>query len=125
MMSMTIQLLHDSLLISRRNCKQLAFCILIPYFSCFIYIRLQVKCSNKFNSVGNIITVDDPRNKRNSVAEKLSDSSLFKSARPKRSSSSTEVTPSDPSKKTVTCNNLTIPLILIEPSVYSTNVLKF
>lgn len=73
---------------------------------------LKVTCSEKFNSVGNIITIDDYRNKRSSVAEKLSDSSLFK-LRQKRQAK--------PSESSVMCNNLKIPLLTLEPLSYSTN----
>lgn len=85
--------------------------------------RLKVVCSSKFNSIGNIITVDDPRNKRNSVAEKLSDSSLFLNVRPKRNAASNESTPTPSNEAAVTCSNLTIPLTPLETAnTFSTNV---
>jgi len=73
---------------------------------------LKVTCSDKFSSVGNIITIDDYRNKRSSVAEKLSDSSLFK-LRQKRQTKQSE--------SSVMCNSLKIPLTSLEPYSYSTN----
>ena len=83
-------------------------------------------CSSKFNSIGNIITVDDPRNKRNSVAEKLSDSSLFSLVRPKRNAARNESFTRDTvqsNEAAVTCSNLTIPLTPLESSnTFSTNV---
>ena len=80
-----------------------------------LIFRLKVTCSDKFSSVGNIITIDDSRNKRSSVAEKLSDSSLFK-LRQKRQTKGAE--------SSIMCNNLKIPLISLEPLSYSTNVLN-
>ncbi len=93
-------------------------CIIV-FQSC----RLKVRCSSKFNSIGNIITVDDPRNKRNSVAEKLSDSSLFsRSARPKRNTANESLDVPEGSNGSITCNNLKIPLSSSEANSFSTNV---
>ncbi len=89
----------------------------------WLNISLQVRCSSKFNSIGNIITVDD-RNKRNSVAEKLSDSNLFSpvQTRPRRSP---DEDLSYNTSTTITCNKLQIPLTLMsEPNTFSTNVSK-
>lgn len=87
------------------------------------HFRLNVRCSSKFNSIGNIITVDDPRNKRNSVAEKLSDSSLFsRSARPKRNVLNESLDVAEVSNVSVTCNNLKIPLSSLDGVSFSTNV---
>ncbi|KZS13991.1 Protein GPR108 [Daphnia magna] len=88
----------------------------------FINKLLNVRCSSKFNSIGNIITVDDPRNKRNSVAEKLSDSSLFsRSARPKRNVQNESLDVAEASNVSVTCNNLKIPLSSSDGNSFSTN----
>ena len=87
------------------------------------YYRLKVRCSSKFNSIGNIITVDDPRNKRNSVAEKLSDSSLFsRNARTKRNIVNESLDVAEASNVSVTCNTLKIPLSTSDGNSFSTNV---
>lgn len=67
--------------------------------------------------------MDDPRNKRNSVAEKLSDSSLFsRSARPKRNVQNESLDVAEASNVSVTCNNLKIPLSSSDGNSFSTNV---
>lgn len=87
------------------------------------YYRLKVRCSSRFNSIGNIITVDDPRNKRNSVAEKLSDSSLFsRNARTKRNILNESLDVAEASNVSVTCNTLKIPLSSSDGNSFSTNV---
>ncbi|EFX74656.1 hypothetical protein DAPPUDRAFT_199743 [Daphnia pulex] len=83
---------------------------------------LKVRCSSRFNSIGNIITVDDPRNKRNSVAEKLSDSSLFsRNARTKRNILNESLDFAEASNVSVTCNTLKIPLSSSDGNSFSTN----
>ena len=87
-----------------------------------MFFRLEVTCSEKFNSIKNVITVDDPRNKRSSVSEKLRDSSLFGS-RQKRNQIS-EIPPKPLPTETVTCKDVQISLTLHPPSTYSTNVIS-
>jgi hypothetical protein len=67
--------------------------------------------------------VDDPRNKRNSVAEKLSDSSLFsRNARTKRNILNESLDVAEASNVSVTCNTLKIPLSSSDGNSFSTNV---